>query len=95
MTIKIHELAKELNMNSKDLVEKVQTMGIEAKSHMSVLSEIEATAVKNTVLRNKAAAETKIVKVAPKKVEKRPDEEEPKIISVIPVYVFLRIGRMA
>src|SRR5674476_828952 len=87
MTIKIHELAKELNLNSKELVEKIHTMGIEAKSHMSVLSDIEATAVKNTVLRSKGATETKIVKVAPKKVESGQDFEEPRVVvkaSVVP-----------
>jgi len=87
MTIKIHELAKELNLNSKELVEKIHNMGIEAKSHMSVLSDIEATAVKNTVLRSKGATETKIVKVAPKKVESGQDFEEPRVVvkaSVVP-----------
>src|SRR5665648_258058 len=87
MTIKVHELAKELNLNSKELVEKIHNMGIEAKSHMSVLSDIEATAVKNTVLRSKGATETKIVKVAPKKVESGQDFEEPRVVvkaSVVP-----------
>src|SRR5665648_346741 len=87
MTIKIHELAKELNLNRKELVEKIHNMGIEAKSHMSVLSDIEATAVKNTVLRSKGATETKIVKVAPKKVESGQDFEEPRVVvkaSVVP-----------
>ncbi|HZK87564.1 MAG TPA: translation initiation factor IF-2 N-terminal domain-containing protein, partial [Anaerovoracaceae bacterium] len=87
MTMKIHELAKELNLNSKELVEKIHNMGIEAKSHMSVLSDIEATAVKNTVLRSKGATETKIVKVAPKKVESGQDFEEPRVVvkaSVVP-----------
>src|SRR5659263_228806 len=73
--MKLHELAKELNLNSKELVEKIHNMGIEAESHMSVLSDIEATAVKKTVLRSKGATETKIVKVAPKKVESGQDFE--------------------
>ena len=78
MTIKVHELAKELGMNSKELVEKINSMGIEVKSHMSVLNDIDATAVRNTVTKAKVGAETKIVKVAPKKVESQ--NEEPRVV---------------
>ncbi len=80
MTIKIHELAKELNMNSKELLGKINAMGIEAKSHMSGLSEIDAISVRNTIKRNRTNAETKIVKAAPKKVEKEAETQEPKVI---------------
>lgn len=78
MTIKIHELAKELNMNSKELLERVNAMGIEAKSHMSGLSDIDAISVRNIINRSRNNTETKIVKVAPKKVEK--SEAEPKVV---------------
>lgn len=77
--MKIHELAKELDVNSKELLEKVQAMGIEAKSHMSSLSDIDAKAVKNTIKRGKKGAETKIVKVAPKRSEKEGTEKGPKV----------------
>jgi len=80
MTIKIHELAKELNMNSKELLERINAMGIEAKSHMSGLSDIDAISVRNTINRSRASAETKIVKAAPKKIEKEELEEEPRVI---------------
>ncbi|MDD4563959.1 MAG: translation initiation factor IF-2 [Eubacteriales bacterium] len=75
--VKVHELAKELNMTSKELLDKINSMGIEAKSHMSVLTEIDVIAVKNTILRSKSGSETKIVKVKPKKTEVK---EEVKVI---------------
>lgn len=78
MTIKVHELAKELNMSSKDLLDRVVAMGIDAKSHMSVLSSIDAAAVRNTINRGRAGTETKIVKVANKKVTEA--DREPKIV---------------
>lgn len=59
--VKVHELAKELNMTSKELLDRLKSMGIEAKSHMSVLTEIDAIAVKNNILRSKSGSETKIV----------------------------------
>jgi translation initiation factor IF-2 len=80
MTLKIHELAKELNMNSKELLEKINSMGIEAKSHMSVLSDIDAISVRNNINRSKASKETKIVKAAPKKIEKEEPKEEPRVV---------------
>ncbi|QOX65821.1 translation initiation factor IF-2 [Anoxybacterium hadale] len=77
--MKIHELAKELNMSSKDMLDKINTMGIDAKSHMSVLSDMDVIAIKNTVLRGKSGSETKIVKAAPKKTEVQ-DKEEVKVV---------------
>ena len=64
MTIKIHELAKELSLNSRELLDKVNAMGIEAKSHMSGLTDEEAVLVRNAVNKSKSSAETKIVKAA-------------------------------
>ena len=79
--VKVHELAKELNMTSKELLDRLKSMGIEAKSHMSVLTEIDAIAVKNNILRSKSGSETKIVKVKPKKTEvKEVVKEEPKVV---------------
>jgi len=79
-SIKIHELAKELNMTSKDMLDKINSMGIDAKSHMSVLSDMDVIAIRNTVLRGKSGSETKIVKVAPKKTEASRDKEEVKVV---------------
>ncbi|MBO8435146.1 MAG: translation initiation factor IF-2 [Tyzzerella sp.] len=39
---RIHELAKQLNINSKELMEKLNEFGIEAHSHMSTLSDEDA-----------------------------------------------------
>ena len=77
MTMKVHELAKELNLSSKEVLEKLGSMGVEAKGHMSVLSDIDAIAVRNIMMRGKAGTETKIVKVVPKKSEQ---VEEPKVV---------------
>ncbi|MDR1135575.1 MAG: translation initiation factor IF-2 N-terminal domain-containing protein, partial [Clostridiales Family XIII bacterium] len=83
MSIKIHELAKELNMPSKDVLAKVAAMGIDAKNHMSTISDIEALALKNSVNRKSTAdsgvqaGETKIVKVQPKTGKTKPAADEP------------------
>ncbi|MEF9921636.1 MAG: translation initiation factor IF-2 N-terminal domain-containing protein, partial [Anaerovoracaceae bacterium] len=77
MTMKVHELAKELNIQSKELLDKVTTMGISASSHMSVLSDNDVKAVKNIVL-NSNKKETKIVKAAPKKTDDG-EKEQPRV----------------
>ncbi|MDD2484152.1 MAG: translation initiation factor IF-2 N-terminal domain-containing protein, partial [Eubacteriales bacterium] len=66
MSKKVYEIAKGLEMDSKELLEKINAMGIEAKTHNSVLSDIDATSVENMIHHNrKKAAETKIVMAAP------------------------------
>ena len=42
---RVHELAKQLNVNSKDLMEKLEEFGIEANSHMSTISEDDAALI--------------------------------------------------
>lgn len=43
---RIYELAKELNVSSKELVEKAQTLGIDVQNHMSALSDQDAKQLK-------------------------------------------------
>ena len=43
---RVYELAKELDVPSKDLVEKAQKLGIDVKNHMSTLSEDNVKQIK-------------------------------------------------
>ena len=40
--MKIHEIAKKLDLNSKEVLEKAKKLGIEVKSHLSAVSDEEA-----------------------------------------------------
>ena len=76
MSKKVYEIAKELEMESKELLEKINIMGIEAKTHNSMLSDIDATSVENMILHNrKKAAETKIVMAAPNSTGKQSSQD--------------------
>ncbi len=44
--MRVHELAKELNKTSKELLEVLEKIGVEVKGHMSVLSDEEIAKVK-------------------------------------------------
>ena len=46
MAMKVHELAKEMNLNSKDIIERAEKLGISVKSHMSVLSDSDIEKIK-------------------------------------------------
>ncbi len=37
--MRVHELAKELNMNNKDLIDRIVKLGIQVKNHMSTLTD--------------------------------------------------------
>lgn len=72
MTKKVHELAKEMNISSKELQERAAQLGISVSSHMSVLSDADIDRIKGT------KKETKIVKAEPKK-KGGSKQEEPRV----------------
>ena len=78
--MKIHELAKELNITSKELLEKAGSLGIEAKAAQSTVSDADAEKIRNSLgaKKTEGSSETKIVKVTPKKNDV--SEQEPKVV---------------
>lgn len=52
--IKIYELAKELNLTSKEVIEKANKLGIEAKTHMSTIDEAQAKKLKEQFVKKSA-----------------------------------------
>ncbi len=49
MSTRVHELAKELKLSSKTLIDKLKTLRIDAKSHMSVLTEDNIKTLKGSL----------------------------------------------
>ena len=47
--IRIYELARELNMTNKELLDKLEELGIPVKSHMSSVDESEVDGIKSKV----------------------------------------------
>ena len=73
--IKIHEIAKELGVNSKEVLEKARNIGIEVKSHLSSVDEETANKIRNNFKAKKETVETKPVKENKKEVaEKKPKD---------------------
>lgn len=61
--IRVHELAKELGVGNKDLLERIHTLGITAKSHSSSITEEESVKVRDSFGVQKESAK---VTAAPK-----------------------------
>lgn len=67
MSIKVHELAKELKITSKELIDKLHGLKIDVKGHMSALDDDIAVLVKEELKPKKAAAKTKTKGKSPAK----------------------------
>ncbi len=74
--IKVHELAKELELQSKDILNFLQEKGIEAKAAQSSLEEDAAALVRNSLGHKKAAPAPAVEKEAPAKAENTKPAEE-------------------
>ena len=48
--IKIYEIAKKLDLASKEIVEMARKLNIEVKNHMSTVSEEEAQKIENKII---------------------------------------------
>ena len=57
--IKIHEIAKKLGVNSKDVLEKTQELGLDVKTHMSSVDESEAKKIEAKFSNSNAKKEVK------------------------------------
>lgn len=77
--MKIRELAAELNLTGGDVLEKAKSMGINVSKESDEITDIDATAVRNTITRSGAHAETKVVRVKARKTENEKKDDEPKV----------------
>ena len=76
--MRVHELAKELNLNNKDLIDRILKLGIQVKNHMSTLTESTVLKVRQQFAESKAeTVEQKRIGRAVIRRRKRLSEEEP------------------
>ena len=77
--MKLYELAKEMDVSSKDLLEQAKEMGINIKSHLSVISDEDVKNLKSKYQREDTTAESKKEEKKPKK-ENSQKKDNPVII---------------
>ena len=82
--IKIHEIAKKLNLTSKEVLEVASKLNIEAKSHLSGVDEAEAKRIEEALTKKtnapKKATENKVEKKEAKKDTKKETKKETPVI---------------
>ena len=80
--VRVYELAKDLNMTNKQLLEKLKELGIDAKSHMSALGSSDVAAVKQNLLgkkkrsNNEVKARRSVIRRRKTKTTSQTDEQE-------------------
>ena len=77
--MKLYELAKEMDVSSKDLLEQAKEIGINIKSHLSVISDEDVKNLKSKYQRKDTTAESKKEEKKPKK-ENSQKKDNPVII---------------
>ncbi len=77
MSIRVHQLAKELGITSKELIDKLHSLKIDVKGHMSALNDDTAFLVKEEL---KPKKEKPKVGRKSKAIDQRPKEKAPKKI---------------
>ena len=81
--IKIHEIAKKLNLTSKKVLEIAKKLNIDAKSHLSGVEEEQAEKIEKEALKGNKEKEETPKKEAKKEVKKENKKEEKKETPVI------------
>jgi len=74
--VRVHEIAKELGIASKDVLEKAKKMGMEVKSAQSVVTMEQAEGLANFIMNGEDSVETSAPK--PKIVKKAKESDAPK-----------------
>ena len=78
---RVYELAKELKLPSKDIIEKAKQLGISYNSHMSTMEDGEVSKIKASISTKKEVPKKVVEKKetpAPKKVEAKKEAAQPK-----------------
>ena len=76
--IKIYEIAKKLNLASKDVIEMAKKLNIDVKSHLSAITEEEAGKLESNL--NKKEVKQEKEKENKRKMENKKEEKAPVII---------------
>ena len=101
MTIRVHQLAKEIGLTSKDLIKKLKDLGVSVKGHMSALDGETAE-----IVRHELEGETKKGKVGEIREKKEKEslpagrqgkirEEKQKALNILEVELPLTVKQLA
>jgi translation initiation factor IF-2 len=77
--LRVHELAKELNMNNKDLIDRLFKLGVQVKNHMSTLTDSAVDKIRQqfTEAKTEKVEEKRIARGVIRRRKKTAEEEAP------------------
>ena len=79
--VRVYELAKELDISSKELMEKIEELDLKVSSHMSSIEEEEANLIKELLLEEDKSLEEDYIEELKEDATKTMDESKDKISS--------------
>ncbi|MBW2510294.1 MAG: translation initiation factor IF-2 [Deltaproteobacteria bacterium] len=85
--VRVYEVARELGVENRDLIQRIATLGIQVRNHMSVLDPVEVDRIKRSLGkdRSEGMVEERIrPTVVRRKRRKKGDEREPPAVEVTP-----------
>ena len=87
--LRVHELARELNMENKDLIDRIDKLGIQVKNHMSTLTDSAVLKIRQQFSEVRSGSEKveekrigREVIRRRKRVELEPEPEAPQVSPV-------------
>ena len=78
--VKIYDIAKKLDITSKEILQKAEELGIEAKSHLSSINESDAKKIEESLKKSLNKKEAKENKEAQNKKESKKEKNESPVI---------------
>ena len=78
--IKIHEIAKKLNLTSKEVLDIANKLNIEAKSHLSGVEEDEAKRIEEAIMKKMSGTKKNVESKETKKEAKKENKKETPVI---------------
>ena len=67
--VRVYELAKELNISSKELMEKIEALDFKISSHMSSIEDEEAQLIKELLLEEEKSLEEDVIEELKEEIE--------------------------
>ena len=78
LSIRVHELAKELNLSSKDVMTRLEGMGVDVKNHLSAVEPVDADRLRTQAVRPQGKEKSlEVPKTTTQVQENRPQQSQP------------------
>ena len=69
--VRVYEVARELGVENRDLIQRIATLGIQVRNHMSVLDPVEVDRIKRSLGKDRSEA------MVEERIRRRPDPSPP------------------